>query len=99
MGSKRLGLARLEALMKGFKSYPLLTGSNAYQAAGRGLCTFDQMPLVTPTGSLSSSFLDDGTGATAKHMLGDLVTNVHQYSSGMRLYVNNVGVKTMSFTD
>ena len=97
MGTKRVGLARLEALMKAFTSYPTLTGSNAYRAAGRGLCTFDQQPIVLPTGSLSGALGGaDAVGQTSNWNPGtDTGVNIHQYSSGMRLYVQNIGQQTV----
>jgi len=97
MGTKRVGLARLEALMKAFVSYPTLSGANAYRAAGRSLCTFDQQPIVFPTGSLSASLLSgggtgDATDTGVEWVPGaDTITNIHQYSSGMRLHVTNIG--------
>jgi hypothetical protein len=55
------------------------------------LCTFDQQPIVFPTGSLSGA-LSQGEGDGAKYWYpgSDTTTVIHQYSSGMRLYVNNI---------
>ena len=77
MGSKRIGLARVEALIENLKREMNLSGSTVCAELGASYGSFGAPPLVLD---------DDSTVADG----GDNEIVIHQYSDGLRLHVQNI---------
>ena len=82
MGTKRIGLARMEALLENLKREINLSGSTVCAQLGACQGTFGAPPLVID---------DDSTVAAGT----DEAVMIHQYSDGLRLHVQNVGTQTI----
>ena len=77
MGTKRVGLARVEALLENLKREINLSGSTLCAPLGACVGTFGAPPIVLD---------DDSTVADG----GDNLAVIHQYSDGLRLHVQNL---------
>ena len=83
MGSKRVGLARLEALMENLKRDLNLSGSTIRGAQIQSnTYTFGQPPVVLE----DAGTLVDG---------GNTDTVIHQYADGLQLHMTNIGGQTI----
>ena len=82
MGSKRIGLARVEALIENLKREMNLSGSTVCAELGGSHGSFGAPPLVLD---------DDSTVADG----ADTAAVIHQYSDGLRLHVQNIGTQTI----
>mgnify|MGYP003114140681 CR=1 FL=1 len=82
MGTKRIGLARLEALLENLKREINLSGSTMCAQLGACQGNFGAPPLVID---------DDSTVAAGT----DEAIMVHQYADGLRLHVQNIGTQTV----
>ena len=82
MGKRRLGLPRLEGLMENLKRELQLSGSTVCALLGASHGSFGGPPIV----------IDDDASVTDG---GDAAVNIHQYSDGLRLHVQNIGTQTI----
>lgn len=82
MGTKRIGLARVEALMENLRRELQLSGSVVCGLQGASHGSFGSPPIV----------IDDDSSIAAGT---DAETMIHQYPDGLRLHVSNIGTQTI----